>query len=390
MYVTAYTIKPANSVTEASPTHTRTARANAAAAAQQVQALFTSSNDSNSSSNASSPIDLRSKGAASSSPTARPQQLVRRSPGPANRGRPGGPSGLRINRTASPSSRPNAPSGRVPGQGSGPLIRRVDERTSSPARGGFNRGGPNRGGPSNRGRGGPGRGGRGGRGPRRRQRGAAGEAGEESDAQSVDIVSTMPGRFLEAALAQPATHPAPVAHNPVAPAREQLVRERTAVLAGAAGGMQVLAQRVGLASLRMRGDWAARDALAQRFAKGEVVQFADDAEREAVLAIAERMAESKKAKIEERKAEEVQKDDMTFEPVHEGLRKQLLGTVVKGEYAMGPEGSGKTWDERLVRTVEAKIALNGSYVASDARGIMKKVRSLIDMQPNRGARPTAR
>jgi len=207
---------------------------------------------------------------------------------------------------------------------------------------------------------------------------------------SLDLTSSMPGRFFDAALAQPAVHLAPTTYKPVARTREELVRERTATMAGVDGAKGMLEQRIGLAARRMQGDWQLMEWLAQSFVKGEVVHFADDKEREAVMELVDKMEQTKIKKIEERTVEVREKDDLTYEPVHEGLRKELMDSVVKGEYAMGAKEPGKTWDERLIRTVERGVAMNETYLPDDGQVVMKKVKELIAMQPNRAARPAAR
>ncbi|KAK2811938.1 hypothetical protein FQN50_001645 [Emmonsiellopsis sp. PD_5] len=125
----------------------------------------------------------------------------------------------------------------------------------------------------------------------------------------------------------------PVRYAPQGSSVENLQRTWPALPIGETGPMEALHERLAWMSERYVNSFEPTDLLAQRIHKGEWVYFNNEQEKQEAVEAAKKMAAERAEMLTERKAEEIEPEDMSFKSMDETQRKQLVGRLVTGEYA---------------------------------------------------------
>ncbi|KAK2749809.1 hypothetical protein FQN55_003045 [Onygenales sp. PD_40] len=124
----------------------------------------------------------------------------------------------------------------------------------------------------------------------------------------------------------------PVRYAPQGSSVENLQRTWPALPIGETGPVEALHERLVWMSERYVNSFEPTDLLAQRIHKGEWVYFNSEQEKNEAVEAAKKMAAERAEMLTERKAEVIEPEDMSFKPMNETQRKQLVSRLVTGEY----------------------------------------------------------
>ncbi|KKZ65332.1 hypothetical protein EMCG_08848 [[Emmonsia] crescens] len=126
--------------------------------------------------------------------------------------------------------------------------------------------------------------------------------------------------------------PKPVRYNPHGYNIDNLQRTWPALPMGETGPKEALHERLAWMSERYPNGFEPTDLLAQRIHQGKWTYFYSEEEKNEAVALAQKMAAERADKLTDRKGTLVQPEDMSFQPMDETQKKQLVSRLVSGEY----------------------------------------------------------
>ncbi|PGH10072.1 hypothetical protein GX51_00339 [Blastomyces parvus] len=126
--------------------------------------------------------------------------------------------------------------------------------------------------------------------------------------------------------------PKPVRYNPHGYSIDNLQRTWPALPMGTTGPKEALHERLAWMSERYPNGFEPTDLLAQRIHQGKWTYFYNEEERKEAVELAQKMAAERADKLTDRKGSLVQPEDMSFQPMDETQKKQLVSRLVSGEY----------------------------------------------------------
>lgn len=233
------------------------------------------------------------------------------------------------------------------------------------------------------------RGGGGGRGGRRGgARGSRNNPNKKKDDQAGDDgPAPLSDTVLRYLVSLKAARRAVKTHTPHEHSSEELISHAalSASLGQPGGAVQLLEAR--LRALAGRPDLSPEPVMgiANRLLRGQFVKFADDAEREAVMAIVAERQELVAAQLSEKAGEEVTPRAIEFEEVGAAVRDATTDAVVAGRYAVQAADMGRL-AAKAATTADSRDAaarvldLNGSYVGGDRGKFMDRLDALLAVQ----------
>lgn len=126
--------------------------------------------------------------------------------------------------------------------------------------------------------------------------------------------------------------PKPVRYNPHGYNIDNLQRTWPALPMGETGPKEALHERLAWMSERYPNGFEPTDLLAQRIHQGKWTYFYSEEEKNEAVELAQKMAAERADKLTDRKGTLVQPEDMSFQPMDETQKKQLVSRLVSGEY----------------------------------------------------------
>ncbi|EGE81720.1 hypothetical protein BDDG_04663 [Blastomyces dermatitidis ATCC 18188] len=126
--------------------------------------------------------------------------------------------------------------------------------------------------------------------------------------------------------------PKPVRYNPHGYNIDNLQRTWPALPMGTTGPKEALHERLAWMSERYPNGFEPTDLLAQRIHKGKWTYFYNEEEKNEAVELAQKMAAERADKLTDRKGSLVQPEDMSFQPIDETQKMQLVSRLVSGEY----------------------------------------------------------
>jgi len=174
-------------------------------------------------------------------------------------------------------------------------------------------------------------------------------------------------------------------YNPEPLKTEELITDRVGTAVGKAGIVSVMQQAMGRLGRREQLDWESDGALARRLVKGEVVRFKDTAERKRVIDLAEQYASNTANKIQAKRGEWVEKEDVGFVSVGGKAREMLTGMAMRGHYdsiAPVPYESPNI-KEKTMAHLRKSVQLNETYSPSQGASMLSFIEKMWVKQPLR-------
>lgn len=227
---------------------------------------------------------------------------------------------------------------------------------------------PNRFGPGARG--GPGGGARSKRpsgGPRKRQRNPQrNNRKDDGDDGQVKLSDTV----LRYLLSLKAARRAVKTYTPNEPTKEALISQSalSASLGQTAGAVALLEQRLRALADRAEMEPVPLLAQARRLVRGQFVKFADERERDAVMALVAEHQADIAARLSAKKGEEIAPKAIEFEELGGDVRQKTTDAVVAGAYAVHARATEPPKAEAVVTPAYTReitprmLDLNGSYI----------------------------
>ncbi|EEH37222.1 hypothetical protein PAAG_07778 [Paracoccidioides lutzii Pb01] len=126
--------------------------------------------------------------------------------------------------------------------------------------------------------------------------------------------------------------PKPVRYIPHGYNLDNLQRTWPALPMGETGPKEALHERLAWMSERYPNGFEPMDLLAKRIHEGKWTYFYSDEEKNEAVELARKMETERADKLTDRKGTVVEPEDMSFQPMNETQKKQLVSRLVSGEY----------------------------------------------------------
>ncbi|KAK8243877.1 hypothetical protein IWZ00DRAFT_499728 [Phyllosticta capitalensis] len=144
------------------------------------------------------------------------------------------------------------------------------------------------------------------------------------------------------------------------------------------GAAQLLEGRIRYLSERKEMLPSSLQELARRLVQGKFVKFANEREREAVLAMVQQHQELIAAKLSAKKGTEIAPKTIEFEELAEAPKKKTIDLIVSGRYDLKdvkPTQNSEVapWEEIMMQQLQK----NGSYVGSDQSQFLTRVQKIL-------------
>ncbi|PGH13115.1 hypothetical protein AJ79_03822 [Helicocarpus griseus UAMH5409] len=160
--------------------------------------------------------------------------------------------------------------------------------------------------------------------------------------------------------------PKPVRYNPHGYNVENLQRTWPALPMGEMGPKEALHERLAWMSERYPNGFEPTDLLAQRVYKGEWTYFYNEEEKKEAIEMAQKMAKEKAEKLTDRKGAVIEPEDMSFQPMDDAQKKQLISRLISGEYKSEQTEFAKQHSARhpVMKDVLRYLENNGTWQTS--------------------------
>ncbi|KAH7060765.1 hypothetical protein B0J12DRAFT_725474 [Macrophomina phaseolina] len=234
--------------------------------------------------------------------------------------------------------------------------------------------------------------GRPGYGPARRRNnrvgGGRGRSGDKKDDGGQGGQLKLSDTVLRYLLSLKAARRAVKTHTPRDPSKEDLVAQSalSASLGQPGGATALLEQRLRALAERAEMEPVPLLAQARRLVRGQFVKFADEKERDAVMALVAQHQADIAARLSEKKGEAIAPKAIEFEELGQDVRQKTTDAVVAGRYAVHaravePPKEGVAAVPASSRDVAAKMLdLNGSYVGEVREKFMGRLQAIMGVQ----------
>lgn len=222
----------------------------------------------------------------------------------------------------------------------------------------------------------------------RSSRGRSAQAADEDDGaeaesdESVEAPSTAHELFLLEQYDKEQITPVPFTPDAVTPETYLQLGQGGSTIAGNnyAG---VLEDRLKLLSERTQDSFRHAPDLASRMMKGHFISFASAEEKAAVVAAAEKYAQTNADTISTQKGgESVEKKEFEFAPVAQKSSDGLIDKLVRGRYG---DLNAAGYKQDVLNQIARNTLRNPTYLDEDGNKLLRKIRSLLPAENAGGA-----
>ena len=186
--------------------------------------------------------------------------------------------------------------------------------------------------------------------------------------------------------------PRPVRYNPEEYNVDKLRQTWPSLPIGETAGLGSVVEKLAGMGGRFANDYIPKEELAKRAYEGQRVLFSSEEEKTEVMELVKKMAVEKAEKLTERKGEVVEPEDVSFQPLSEEERKDLVGKLAVGEYPQLQQSESKD-AHPAVGDVLRNLRNNETYQSAESQQFMAKLETLLpkpgQARPKRAAPSTA-